>query len=138
YTFHEDLIQVPFAIKSPEMDVREDKTLISIKELNNVIIGLMNRKPIQFKEHNHIKVLRSEIYNPDFIFLYRKAQKEHDLLAFEVFIFEEGYKLAVYADGATELYLTEGDLKIEDIQNKKRLLNQIKEEITVCNPSAIL
>ncbi len=132
YTFHEDLIQVPFAIKAPEMEVRVDNSLTSIMELNNVIIGLMNKKAIQFEKCDFIKVLRSEIYNPDFKYLYQKTNNEHGLLAFEVFIFEEGYKLAVYSDGIVELYLTQTDLKEDNMQGKKRLLDKVKDKITVC------
>lgn len=132
YTFHEDLIQVPFAIKSPEMEVGADNSLASIMELNHVIIGLMNRERILFEKHDFIKVLRSEIYNPDFIYLYQKANKGHGLLAFEAFIFEEGYKLAVYADGVVELYRTEADLQVDDSNIQKRLLDKIKDKVTVC------
>ena len=132
YTFHEDLIQVPFAIISPEMEIGVDHSLVSTMELNNVIIGLMNKMPVQLKKSDFIKVVRSEIYNPDFRYLYQKVNNEHGLLAFEVFLFEEGYKLAVYADGIVELYLTETDAKVEDKQRKQRLLDRIKDKITVC------
>lgn len=138
YTFHEDLIRVPFAIKSPEVGIGVDHSLISIMELNDVIIGLMNKAQIQLKKRDVIKIVRSEIYNPDFQYLYRKANNEHGLLAFEVFIFEEGYKLAVYADGIVELYLTEADVKIEDKQKKHRLLDKIIDKVTVCSQGQIV
>lgn len=137
YTFHEDLIRVPFAIKSPEMEIGEDASLISIVELNNVIISLMNKREITYKNSGVVKVMRSEIYNPDFHYLYKKTGNEHGLLAFEAFVFEEGYKLAVFADGITELYLTETDCKVENVQMKRTLLDRIKSDITVCNPDEI-
>lgn len=132
YTFHEDLIQVPFVIKSPEMGIGVDHSLVSIMELNDVVIGLMNKMPIQLQKRDVIKVVRSEIYNPDFKYLYRKTNNEHGLLAFEVFIFKEGYKLAVYADGVVELYLTETDEKVDDKPRKQKLVDRIKDKITVC------
>jgi hypothetical protein len=131
YTFHEDLIQVPFAIKSPEIETGLDGSLMSIMELNNVIIGLMNKEKIHFENKDIIKILRSKIYNPDFEYVYRKVNNEHGLLAFEVFVFVEGYKLAIYADGATELYLTETDYKIENMLLKKKLMERIKDSVTV-------
>ncbi len=47
FTFHEDLIQVPLAIKSPEMEVNKDSRINSIMELNNIIISLMEKKRVQ-------------------------------------------------------------------------------------------
>lgn len=138
YTFHEDLIQVPFAVKSPETGTGTDHALTSIMELNDVIIGLMNKRPIRLKKRDVIKVLRSEIYNPDFRYLYQKVNNGHGLLAFEAFLFAEGYKLAVYADGIVKLYLTETDAKIEDRQIKQRLLYKIKDKITVCAQEQIV
>ena len=79
-----------------------------------------------------IKVLRSEIYNPDFRYLYKKIHYERGLEAFEIFIFEDGYKLAVYADGGVELYLAETDRELDDAKIQKRLLDQVREHITVC------
>jgi len=133
YTFHEDLIQVPLAIKSPEIETGIDSSLISIAELNHIIISLMNKKKMFYKNAEVIKVLRSEIYNPDFRYLYEKTGNAHGLLAFETFVFEEGYKLAVFADGTVELYLSETDSKVEDVQMREKFLNRIRYDITVCS-----
>lgn len=133
YTFHEDLIQVPFAVKSPETGIKRNDSLISIMELNHVLIELMNKRNVLLGEKKFIKVVRSEIYNPDFKYLYKKANNSHGLLAFEVFIFQDGYKLAIYSDGIVELYLTETDFEIYDLPKKKELLSIVKDIITVCN-----
>lgn len=133
YTYHEDLIQVPLAVKSPETIVRNDNSLTSIIELNNIIISLMNEKEVLLKNEDYIKILRSRIYNPDFIYLYKKANYEHELLAFEVFIFKDGYKLAVYEDGAVELYLVKDDSKVNDAHIKREFLVKVQKRITVCD-----
>lgn len=138
YTFHEELIQVPLAVKSPEMEVGMDYGLVSLMELNNVIIGLMNQEKIHIGERKVIKVLRSEIYNPDFRYLYQNTGNAHGLLAFEVFIFDEGYKLAIFSDGESELYLAESDSMIDDMDAKRRLFDIVRDKITVCMPDKIL
>lgn len=137
FTFHEDLIQVPLAIKSPEMEVKKDTGINSIMELNNIIISLMEKKRVELKKKDYIKVVRSEIYNPDFKYLYKKVDNEQGLLAFEVFIFRDGYKLAVYADGTVELYLAETDTEVHDVLIRKRLWEKIKNKITVCDEQKI-
>ncbi len=135
YTFHEDLIQIPFAVKSPEMPPGRDGRLVSLMDLNSVVIALMNREEIIMEDRTAVKVLRSEIYNPDFRYLYQRTGNEHGLLAFEVFIFEEGYKLAVYADGALELYSAEKDSRVDDAAAMRRLLDMVRNRITVCDLS---
>lgn len=129
-TFHEDLIQIPIAIKSPKMVKGEvNNKLISLMELPQIILSLLENKSFDYEEKPHIKIQRSQIYNLDFIRLYRKYGYERALQAFEVFIFPDKYKLAIYADGKKELYF-------EDTKtNEKTLCNnyykRIKSEITV-------
>jgi len=137
YTFHEDLIQVPVAVKSPEVGTGSDDRLISLIEVNNIIISLLNQKEISIGEKKAIKVLRSEIYNPDFRYLYQSTGNAHGLLAFEVFIFDEGYKLAVFEDGMLELYETRTDRRVRDTRIMSRLLDEVRNRITVCEPEQI-
>ena len=101
-------------------------------ELNSVIIGLMNKNKFLFKEKDFIKIVRSEIYNPDFQYLYKKADIERGILAFEVFVLKKDIKLAVYSDGIAEVYLLETDAKINNEKLKMELYNRIKNSITVC------
>lgn len=133
YTFHEDLIQIPFAVKAPEIGVMKDDTLISLMDLNNVIIALLKKEKFLVKRNDYIKVLRSEIYNPDFKYLYKKVNNEQGLLAFEVFIFQNGYKLAIYSDGTVELYLSKTDTEIHDTEIKRKLWEKVRDKITVCD-----
>ena len=52
-------------------------------------------------------------------------------------MFQQGYKLAVYSDGAVELYDSETDERLENESLKEELLARVKEEITVCAQEAI-
>lgn len=133
YTFHEDLIQIPFVVKAPEVGVGTDNVITSLMDLNSIVIALMKKEKIRLRRKKYIKVLRSEIYNPDFKYLYKKAHVEQGLLAFEVFLFQDGYKLAIYSNGKVELYLTKTDTKIFNEEVKSKLWEEIKDEITVCN-----
>ncbi len=137
YTFHEDLIQVPLAVGYPDVEAETDGRLISIMELNNIVDMLMKRKKYLPEKKRFVKVLRSEIYNPDFRYLYKKVHYEQGLKAFEVFVFEDGYKLAVYADGGVELYLAETDKELKNIEIQKRLLDQVRKHITVCDAATL-
>ena len=85
------------------------------------------------KKKKFVKILRSEIYNPDFRYLYKKINYERGLDAFEVFLFEEGLKLAVYSDGAVELYSVDSDRKVDSKEIRERLLDQVRDWITVCD-----
>ena len=138
YTFTEDLLWVPLAIRCPELGVCEDRSLISLMELNDIIISLLSREPYHHQKRSVIKALRSEIYNPDFRYLYRKTGNERGLLAFEVFLFEEGCKLAVFADGSTELYETKTECRLADGEKKAALLEKIRTQITVCDTDKIV
>lgn len=132
-TFHEDLIQIPLVIKSPEMGVSVDNEIISLISINDIIISLLKREKYVTDKKQFIKIVRSEIYNPDFRFLYKKNAHEKGLLAFEGFIFREGYKLIVYSDGTSELYETISDRKINDDVKKNGYLEITKDFVTVTN-----
>lgn len=130
-TFHEDLIQIPLVMKSPEMGVAVNDDIISLININDILVSLLKREKYIPNKNKFIKIMRSELYNPDFCFLYKKNKHERGLLAFEGFIFDEGYKLIVYADGVTELYKSENDQIINDNIKKNELINRIKDAVTV-------
>lgn len=130
YTFHQDLIRVPLFIKASNVCTERNSYIISIMELNNILIGLLENKGFFYSQKDYIKVVRSKIYNPDFRYLYEKYGKEKGLQAFEVFIFGNGYKLAFYEDGTSELY-TIYDRKIDDEDLKSELASQVQKEVTV-------
>lgn len=132
YTFGEELIQVPLAVKSDKNGIGSSNALCSIMELNAIIIALLNQKKVELPTRKYIKVQRSQIYNPDFKYLYHKTGNDRGLMAFEAFIFRDGYKLAVYADGESELYNLASDKIIEDEVLKAELMELVKGEITVC------
>ena len=133
YTFHEDLIQVPLAVGYSGILAKTDESLISIMELNQIVVALLKHEKYLPKKKKFVKILRSEIYNPDFRYLYKKINYERGLDAFEVFLFEEGLKLAVYSDGAVELYSVDSDRKVDSKEIRERLLDQVRDWITVCD-----
>lgn len=131
-TCAEEWIRIPYIICSPEMKAGRCDQLISIMTLNEVVISMLNKKAYEIPEHNFIKLARSELYNPDFRYLYEMMGKENYLLAFEAFIFASGYKLVIYSDGMVELFLTATDEKITNLEQTEQLLETIQEHITVC------
>lgn len=133
FTYHQDLVRIPLMIKSPEMGKGMEKEDISLMEINTIIISLLEKKKFERKYGNLIKIQRSEIYNPDFQFLYEKRRYKQGLLAFEAFVFDSKYKLGIFSDGKTELVSTEDDEPMENETLKKQLFDQIKEYITVCS-----
>lgn len=128
-TCSEGWTRIPLAVRSPEMGTGKDDRLISMMELNNMMISLLQQENYCASDRDHIKMGRSELYNPDFRFLYRMMGKERCLQAFECFVFVDGKKLIVYADGNMEVYDLE-DHRICDI-DKQKLADKVKEEITV-------
>ncbi len=132
-TFHEDLIQIPLAIKSQEMGTGSYDGMISLMQINDVIISLLKRKQYNPEKKEFIKIVRSQIYNPDFQYIYKKNGQERGLLAFEGFLFHTGYKLIVYSDGEIELYEMATDILVNDQRKKTELTNRIRDFITVTN-----
>lgn len=130
-SYHDDLLHIPFIIRSPEMGTGVDDRSISLMEINEILVCLMEKKKFTRKQPDIVKAQRSAIYNPDFQYLYRKCGQEQGLRAYEVFLFEDRSSLAIYDNGCTEL--TENDHIVEDEQKKRRLYERIKTRITVCD-----
>ncbi len=138
YTCSEGWTRIPLIIRSPETGVGESGELISLMELNSIIISLLKKEDYvttTFRSRKHIKIVRSELYNPDFRFLYGMIGKERYLQAFECFVFTDGYKLIIFADGCTELYLLQGDrdVAVQDSAMTRGLFHEIRDEVTVCD-----
>lgn len=126
----EEWIRIPFFVKSSHHSYGSYDMLHSIMSINDVIISLLENNEYKPVDKSYIKIGRSQIYNPNFQRLYKLLGEEKRLQAFEGFIFSEGYKLVVYADGHAELYdLNDNELfdddKIED------LMMVVRREITV-------
>lgn len=131
-TCGEEWIQIPYAVYSQEMGVGVSDQLISLLSFNDVVIDLLNARPYTAQEREYIKCGRSALYNPDFQYLYKKIGKEKCLEAFEVFLFKEGYKVIVYSDGGAELYLLPSEKKVDNVELKRKLIESVKEQVTVC------
>lgn len=127
FSYHKDLIEIPMAIKCPELPKCCDKRLISLMELNNIVCSLLKSKTYSYIQPEYIKVQRSRIYNPDFQYIYSLFGREKELQAFELFIFCDGIQLAIYENGDLEMVFE--DAEAEVMERYKR----IKKNITVCD-----
>jgi len=133
YTCSEGWTRIPLVIRSPEAGVGKNDSLISLMELNSIVVSLLLKQSYLegFTARPYIKLARSELYNPDFRELYRRIGKEQYLQAFECFRFADGYKLIVFANGYTELYTVRDDHAVQDNVKKEDYLEKIRGEITV-------
>lgn len=136
FTYHDDLLHIPLIIRAPEMGTGVEDKNISLMEINEILVSLMEKKKFMPKQPDIVKAQRSAIYNPDFQYLYRKCGQEQGLRAYEVFFFEDGSSLAVYDNGYAEL--AENNHIIEDVQKKRHLYECIKTRITVCDCDKVL
>ncbi len=127
----EEWIRIVCAICSPEINFGRTRKLFSIMSLNDIIISLLKQEIYREPENDYIKVVRSELYNPNFQSLYKMLKKDTYLLAFEAFIFKEGYKLVVFSDGTVELYRVMNDKRICDNKLIDHMLEKVKKHITV-------
>ena len=131
-TCHQDWIEIPFVLFSPEYGAGEHQGVFSLMALNDVVCSLMRKGHCPLSVRDHVKIGRSELYNPDFRFLYEQMGEAHRLLAFEGFVFASGEKLVVYADGAVELYQCSDESCVDDPARVRELLVRVRGEITVC------
>lgn len=137
FTCAQEWVRIPYIVRSPEMGVGRSNELISLMSLNDIVSCLLRQKAYKVPEKPFIKIARSELYNPDFQYLYKEIGKSQCLLAFEAFVFANGYKLLVYADGTLELYRTECDEKCNNDSVIWELFQKIKDDITVCDGKGI-
>lgn len=132
YTCSENWTEIPLILRSPEIRTGTDGRLVSLMELNNMVIALLQQNTYRAPDVEHIKMARSELYNPDFRFLYEMIGKKENLQAFECFLFKSGRKLIFFADGLMRAYDIE-DRLIVDAANQKIMIDQVQGEITVCD-----
>ena len=131
YTMHNDLISIPFAIRSRNVKPGMSHNLFSLTNINDVVLALMNKTELPFDDKPYVKIQRSQIYNPDFKYLYKRAGYKQGLLAFECFVFKSGYKLVVYSNGVIELYDSKTEKRIDDDNIIRNLKEIVLNDITV-------
>lgn len=130
-TASEDLIRIPIVIVSPK-EGGEDHSLISLAELNDIAISMMKNEKFPYNGQQYIKLGRKAIYNADCKYIFNHIfHSEHRLCAFEGFIFEDGYKLLVFSDGTKELYMTAGDVMVQDEELKEKYYKLIERQLTI-------
>lgn len=135
YTCSEGWTRIPLILRSPEMGAGTDDSLLSLMELNKMVISLLRQEVYQTPDAAHIKIARSELYNPDFRYLYEMAGKKQSLQAFECFLFTNKRKLIIFADGTAKVYDAEDREAINNVKNA--LVDRVYDEITVCDISRI-
>ncbi len=121
--------EIPFVVMGAHIESGESDDLVSLTEMNNIAIALEKGEIPVIPKRNYIKCARTQIYNPDFRFLYKEMGHEEDLMAFEAFVFEKGEKLIVFSNGLKKLYVNEQ--QVNDKEEIERLYDIIKKEITV-------
>lgn len=137
YTFHEDRVQIPLVIKSPENGVGLNKGIISLAEINEILLALMEKREYIIPETEYVKLLRSPVYNQALRSLYQKMGQETGLEAYEMFEFSDGHKIGIFANGEVRLYLTANEERIEDADLKRYYYSKVKDCMTVCNPEKL-
>ena len=130
FTASEEWLRIPLVIMAPESATGKDSRLISLMELNNIVISLLRQKEFFYTQKDFIKAARSAIYNPDFKEIYTKRGYEQGLMAFEAFIFPDGHKLVVFADSKKELYVGSGDQEVSEEETKNKYFEKIRKFIT--------
>ena len=129
--FDNSKIKIPFAYyNGTNVSITSDE-LFSLADINEVLISLMDEKEYLHKKRDYVKIQRSHIYNPDYIFLYKYFDFLKGASAFEAFVFDTEEKLVIYEDGQTDLY-DKSDLEMSDEDRKKELYSKIQDDITVC------
>ena len=127
----DDWIRIPLAIITDSISKGEDNALVSLMDLNDIMISLISKKPYEAKEkRRYIKIGRSAIYNLDFKELYEIMDVGYGGEAFEGFVFKDGYKLMVYSDGKKELF-SANDILINDESELNLRYKMVSNEITV-------
>ena len=127
----EEWIRIPFSIRVNGQKPRMDNRLISLVELNDIMLSVMAGNEYKHDEPEFIKIGRSAIYNQQFRELYRLMASDYNGEAFEGFIFRNGYKLLIFSDGKKKLYSAKDDLLVHDDKLTDELLDKVKNEITI-------
>lgn len=128
--------EIPLLVRNSKMGTGTNDNLMSLSEIPNIICALLDDTNYVIPNREYIKIVRSELYNPDFRYLYNSLGKETYLNAFEAFVFENGYKLIIFSNSEIELY-NANEIKITGNENLvKELIEQVKNDITVCDEFA--
>ncbi|SFI08576.1 hypothetical protein SAMN04487830_12147 [Pseudobutyrivibrio sp. OR37] len=121
--------EIPFVLIGEYIPNGECDDIVSLSEMNNVVIALEKDEVPIIPKKKYVKCARTQIYNPDFRFLYREMGHEENLMAFEAFVFEDGKKLIVFSNGLKKLYVNEH--QIFDDNEINRIYDIVRDQITV-------
>ena len=127
----EEWIRIPLLIRSNAQGGGECNELMSLMDINDIMIAVMSGEKYTSKERDYIKIGRSAIYNQQFKELYRLMDCGYNGEAFEGFIFEDGHKLIVYSNGNKELYKDFSDILVDDEDMVNVYYNKVVDDITI-------
>ena len=133
FTCSAEWTEIPLLIRNSKMGVGVSNKIISLIEIPEIIKSLLEGRDYNVPNREYIKIVRSELYNPDFRFLYSSLGKETYLNAFEAFVFADGYKLIIFSNGEVELYNNEETRVLGREDLVKELVLKVKTDITVCD-----
>ena len=133
FTCSAEWTEIPLLIRNSKMGVGVSNKIISLIEMPEIIKSLLEGRDYNVPNREYIKIVRSELYNPDFRFLYSSLGKETYLNAFEAFVFADGYKLIIFSNGEVELYNNEETRVLGREDLVKELVLKVKTDITVCD-----
>lgn len=132
YSYHNNLIQIPLIIKQNgnNLMIGDRYELISLMQLNQMLCNIINNRIMTLKQYDYIKVQRTAIYNPKLKKIYKEKGRERELMAFELFVFADGYKICVYEDG--EIILLYKDEIIDSSKLAEKYYIKVINNVTVC------
>ncbi len=127
----EDWIRIPLVVKLNGIKGEENGDLISLLDLNEIMIASMDGKKYEHTSKDHIKIGRSTIYNQQFKELYRIMSRDYNGEAFEGFVFNDGLKLIVFENGKKELYRIDDDERVYDDKRIEYLFERVSDEVSI-------
>lgn len=104
YVAAEELLRIPFVVSTPEIKKGFDSTLLSLMDINDILVAMMNKRGFFVPKREYIRIGRNELYNPCFRDLYNIAGKSRYLQAFVGKIYGDGRKELEFSDGYRETW----------------------------------
>lgn len=132
FTCSAEWTEIPLLIRNSKLGTGNSDGLMSLIEIQDIVMSLIDDRKYTIPNREYIKIVRSELYNPDFRYLYSSLGKERYLNAFETFVFNNGYKLIFFSNADVELYNRDEKRVSESDELVHSLFEKVKKEITVC------
>lgn len=132
FSYGDEAIEIPFAIKSEKVKCGINHNLISQNQVNNILVALMRNEKYTEPDVEYVKSQRSEIYNPNIKKLMIDSGRSQELNAFERFTFRDGDSLIIYGNHKVKYHGSNASMN-----RVRNMLNAVSDDLTVCSPSEI-